>query len=713
MANDGVFRRPFSVPPRLQAGLNTLTAPNFPLIAANASYTFNGQSIFLSPSLLCSAASFTLAAQPATLTPGTGVLALAASYTLTGINALFPSTGVASPASYVLNGVAANLFGSQIFQASPASYTLNGVTVGFGRPTASDPAAFILAFPATALSIRELISAASFTVSGISSALSPSDAASTAQFQIVAWEIADVQGPTGDHNFLVIVQAHDGTSLNTYYISTDGFTSLAGDSPSNQHYMPRVIDPGNFQQQITLPGEGDNSSSSSGDVVVATADAGDGVVLDNWFTYGFGDRPIEIKALPYGATSVAQAQSLFLGRTGRLKSTEPLDSANITIANKLLTLQKPLLSARFAGTTLGAGNTAEGNADLAGQIKQQVWGEAANVPVQAANPYNLIYLVSNVTANSQLVSITLYDGGLALTYDSDQASIAALNAASISAGHYCTCLALGLVRLGGTPAKAVTADVVEGTSSTNRTAAQIVKRMLLDYGVDISEISTGSFSDLDVKNNAVCYAFVNSDSTVLTEAQLVLDSIGARLLPNRSDLYEVTRVEEPTFSATLSFDVDRSVIAETSLERLEGSPPTWQVNLEWGKVHTVQNRAELAGAVTDTRAAYLSTQLRTALAQDSGVKTQYRDALVLTYETRLAKQADAQTEASRILDLLKSPRDEYSVTMPLSAAWAANVGGSVTLKHPRLGLASGKNFLVLSRIDEYVSETVTLARVWG
>lgn len=236
--------------------------------------------------------------------------------------------------------------------------------------------------------------------------------------------------------------------------------------------------------------------------------------------------------------------------------------------------------------------------------------------------------------------------------------------------------------------------------------------MLLQFGVDVADISTGSLDELDTKNDAICYSVVDDDRNALEEMQTILNSIGGRLLPNRNDLYEVTRLEAPTSSPLLTFDIDSQVIADT-IQRLEGSPPVHQVSLLWGRVHHTQQESDLAGAVTAERRAYLGQEIRTSLQEDSSILTKHLDARVISFETRLAYQADADAEATRVLNLMKVERDEYSVTLPLSEAWAAQVGGSITLVHPRLGLASGKDFVVLTRSDEYVKETVTLDRVWG
>lgn len=635
-----------------------------------------------------------------------------ASFALTGSDVPFSTVLAAGAGAFTLTGQAAEFLNVKLLEAEAGAFALSGKDIGFGRGVGIEAAAFALTPMTTPEVIRLLCDASSFAVTGKALAFNIAFHLATGAFVLRGVAVADVAGPSGDHTFLIEVQAHDGSDLQTFYLSKPvGFLSLPTDPTPNQFYDPRVLDAGNFKQVTGLPGE-NTVSTSAGNVVITNASPGDGTYLDDWLEMGFGGRSIVIRALPRGSKSLLSASVLLRARVDRLTSARPLEQLELTIRNKLSDLDRPLLTTRFAGTTTSTGNSAEGNADLKDQIKQQVWGEASQVLLQPANIYDLIYHASLVTAYSELVSITVSDAGVVLINDGDSASITALRAASISAGHYRTCLAEGLVRLGSSPTGAVTADIVEGTAAADRTAAQIVRRQLLQFGVDLSEISDGSFDDLDSKNDAVCYSVVDDDRSAGEEMQAILNSIGGRLLPNSNDLFAVTRFEAPVASPTLDFDIETDVIADT-LQRLEGSPVVYQVALGWGRVHHPQAEGQLAGSVTTERKAYLAKDLRTATQTDNSVKTKHLDARVISFETRLAYQADAEAEAQRILDLMKVERAEYSVTLPLSQGWAAQVGGSIVLRHPRLGLADGKAFTVLERSDIYAEEAVGLDRVWG
>lgn len=720
-------------------------AANQAWTAAPASFAFAGQSVSLVGILALEAGAFVLAGQGI----GQAWAADPAAFVVSGLEIVFTEARTAEAAAFTIAGVDVHFLDLEAaafaidgqplaftwsLAAGAGAFTVNGQDVvflnnllfgvaagafaiapqdaGFGRGVGAEPGVFVISGQDVAETIRLLCAAASFVATGRDLAFNVAFGLATGQFVLLGVAVADVTGPSGDHIFLIEVQAHDGEEVLTFHLGSSGFRALPTDAEPNVFYAPRVKDPGNFAQRIGLPGE-DEVSASSGDIVIASGDRGDGVTLDDWPSMGFGNRPIVIRALPVGARSLASAATLFRGRTQRLLSTSPFNQLSIRIGNKLTVLDTPLLTARFAGTTTATGNSAEGNVDLKDQLKQQCWGECSTVPLQFANPYDNIYLVSNVTAFSQLVSIQLYDGGLPLINDGDDPDIATLraNAGSTADGHYRTCLALGLVMVGTLPVKRLTADVVEGTNPEDRTAAQIALRMLRQFGVDLADISAGSFDDLDSKNDAVCYAFVSDDRTALSEIKVLLNSIGGRLLPNRNDLFEVTRFEAPVASPTLDFDLNDTAIA---FERIEGSPPTWEVELLWGRVHVPQQEGDVLADVSSERRDYLGKEIRPARKYATDVKIKHLDAGSIRYETRLAHRDDAEDEAQRLLDLMKVERDEYRLRVPLAIGWAAQVGGSVVLRHPnRLGLAGGKAFALLERSDVYRKEQVGFDRLWG
>lgn len=667
-----------------------------------AAFAVSGQPLRVTTALAVQPAAFTIALETAFV----GIRALPGTFVLTGLDLWLNPAIASEPASFTLTGQAAELLNIFKLYPDPASFALTGQDAGRAYTLGPEPGLFLVQGQA-AFRTSVALDAAAFGLTGREIRQAIRQKLGTGQFTLLGWNVVDATGPSGDHIFLIEAQAHDGTQVRTVYLGTSDFTSLPSDNPPNTYYASRIKDPGNFDRSLFSSGETRGRSSvGSGDIVVANGDPGHGETLDTWLNWGWSGRPITIKALPVGARSLAAASVLFNGRLSKLTSTRPLDQLELKIADRLADLDKPLLTELFAGTTTSTAPSAEGNADLKGKIKQRCYGTCREVPLQPANPYDLIYLAS---LGDDVQSVTVYDGGVPLTYDGINASISDLRAASIAPGHYRRFK--GYIRLGGVAQFALSADVIEGANAGARTAAQIAYRMLREFGLAPSEFITGAFTELDAANNAGCGYFVDNDRTALTAAQEVLDSVGAWLVPNRDGSFVVGRYSDPSSAPGLTFDIEEQSLGD-SLERVDGAIPVYRIVLQYQRVNQVQAESALAGAVTAERRAYLGNEWRTVVAEDASIKAKHLDARELTITTFLTDEAAAQAEANRLLALYKVERDRYRVTLPLSAGWGADVGLAVTLVHPRLGMALGRPFNVIGRTDNYAAESVQLD-LWG
>lgn len=667
-----------------------------------ANFLLDAQPFSVETRLAAESATFTLAIER----PFVGIRAAPVAFTLTGCDLGFNPALVAQPASFSLIGQDAALISIVRMYPEPAAFLLAGQDAGRAYTLGPQPGVFLLAGQAT-FGTSATMEPASFAWSGEAIRQIVALKLGTAQFTLLGWNVVDATGPSGDHIFLIEAQAHDGTQVRTLYLATSDFTSLPTDTPPNTYYASRVQEPGNFSRSLFASGETRGRSSvGSGDIVLTNSDPGHGETLDEGLGWGWSGRSVRIRALPAGARSLAAASTLFVGRLSKLTSTSPLERLELKLADRLADIDKPLLTTLFAGTTTSTGATAEGNADLKGKVKQWCYGVCKEIPLQAANPYDLIYLAS---IGGDIQSITVYDGGVALTFAGTNASLADLRAASIPAGSYRRYA--GYIRLGSTPQFALSADVVEGVNAAARTAAQIAYRMLTGFGIPSSELITGAFAELDIYNDAVCGYFVPDDRTALTAVQDVLDSVGGWMVPNRDGSLVVGLYSDPETAPGLTFDVEEQSLGD-SLERIDGEIPVYRVVLQYARVNMVQAEGSLAGSVSAARRAYLANEWRTVVAEDLSVKIKHLDAREITVTTYLTDEADAQAEANRLLALYKVERDRYRIRLPLSSGWAADVGLAITLVHPRLGMAAGRPFNVIGRTDDYAAERVEL-ELWG
>lgn len=179
-----------------------------------------------------------------------------------------------------------------------------------------------------------------------------------------------------------------------------------------------------------------------------------------------------------------------------------------------------LLTKTYAGTGDG-----EGGEDLKDQVKPLALGWPRNVEPVLINAVDSVYQFSAYGAIEAVE--TLYERASAFPASSgDYADYAALVAADIDPGHWATCLAEGLIRLGAPAYGVITGDIkghaVDGTAV--RGAGALVKAMADIAGIGADLIDTEALDRLDAEGAT------NSD-VVVTQQVKFLESARRTVLP--------------------------------------------------------------------------------------------------------------------------------------------------------------------------------------
>ncbi|MBX3536428.1 MAG: hypothetical protein KF735_02220 [Chelatococcus sp.] len=504
---------------------------------------------------------------------------------------------------------------------------------------------------------------------------------------------------------LIEIDAHTGASLVTLRLATGAYLTGPTDSPANTIFEPRVIDPGAFSANLYQAGQtGGEASIGFGDITLANADGG----LDAWFNYGFDGRRIEIKRLDSADAPFSSAITVFKGAVETIDTSEAWGLLRLRIFDNRLNLDKPLQVNRYAGTTTGTGNTAEGTEDLRDQPKPVAFGRVFGIRPYAVNPFDGIFQVSDGAVSS----IQAYDGGSPLTYVGDYGSLAALRAATVLPGRYATCLALGMFRITKAGLK-LTADVVEGATTSSRTAAQVVGRMLARAGFSTSDYSVASLSALDALNSAEVGIWIDGDDHIRHVVQQVLASVGAYLVPNANGVFEVGRFQAPAGSVR-TFTMDDIIRRENMRFDVTNDPgrgiPAYRVIVRYKRNYSTLNGSEVATCVTNDEdyKAFLSTEWREAKAEDLSVKTKFSNAVEVTVDSCLTSLSTAQAEAARLLALYKVRRDRVSLTLWDEQADGIRLGDTVTVQVPRFGYDAGRVMRVIGRNDKRAERVVEL-----
>ncbi len=538
--------------------------------------------------------------------------------------------------------------------------------------------------------------------------------------------------------FLCEFDVHDGTSVSTLYVGTHGTRSGPNDMPANQYYSPRLSSVGRIERAMFGNGDGVSGGTTGGASQVGFGNIsvlngtpyGEDELIDHWINYAF--RNVTVKSMVSFAQPFSQAVTRFVGTIEQLVSTNALEHFDLIIHDRLKDLDKPLLVNTYDGTTISGGNgTVDGDVDMTDQIKQKIWGTVHNVAAISVNHFDLVWQVSD----GPVTSIIVYDGGVALTYQGDVGTLSTLFATNIALGSYITCKALGLFRLGSPAIGAVTADVVEGATAADRTAAQIVQRMIdwfQDNYPDVSvEVTDDDVDNLDDLNSAECGILVTQTESGLTAIMRVLNSIGAWILPqsDSESILNLGRFDSPDDEddPITSYDFDDNLGGNP--ERIESGDdskgvPAWKLIVKYDQIATVQQSGDLFGLVTENdpvRVQYLSQEWRQASIENEGILEVWPNAPTITVETRLLTQAAAQAEAARLFALYSVQRDIWKLTVPMSDDPQDDPGiGEIvelTSRAGRMGLGreigSGDLFRVLGRVDDFDSVPTLALTLYG
>jgi hypothetical protein len=492
-----------------------------------------------------------------------------------------------------------------------------------------------------------------------------------------------------------------------YFSTGAGFTTRPTETPPNVTFRPLVLQPAFVRRDLFSEGTTlGRSRIGYGDLVLNNEDG----ALDALIDYGFDGRPVVIRVGPPEG-SYPGAFSTVL--TGSMEQPE-ITSGRVTIRihDRQFDADRPLQTTKYLGDN-ALPNGLEGVADdLKGKPKPVCYGVVRNVPAIPVNTNRRIYQVND----GPVVSVdAVYDRGSQLVKDTDYISRVDMETTAPGAGLFRAWPAGGYFRLGSAPAGLVTADATEGASVAERTTAQVWKRLLNGRAlIPTSDISAADLSALDTRNPAPIGVWAPDEERQNAVLDRVTQSAGAWWGVDRSGVFRVKRLEDPSAEASqVTFGPDEI----KDLERVPANDadrglPVFRVKLRYSPNYAVQT-TDLAGVVTEARRAELAQPHKEVTATDPAVQTKHLLAPELIVDTLLAVGADAQVECDRVLTLRKTRRDQFRFWVPLEPEYAAvDLGIVVTVRHDRFGLSAGKQFRVVGIEPDAAQDRLTL-QVWG
>jgi hypothetical protein len=500
--------------------------------------------------------------------------------------------------------------------------------------------------------------------------------------------------PFGDIDFpLPLEVSWKGASPIIYPAATIGRSSRPTDTPPSL-YIPAKLEPA-FPYSMELFQGADPTTAGSDTVGVIQLDDPDGE-LDGLVSMAWDGAPLSILRGEPDADFSAWSVVASVTAAGMLYD-------RLIKEIQLRDLAGLLNTAPLHGLYYGGTGGIDGDASLNGTIRPYAVGTVFNVTPVLMVASLLVYQVS---CSSVRAVTAVKDGGNPLENDGDVADYAALAAATIGVGHYLTCLALGLFRLGGAPSLKITADL-EGDNDTisghgfPSTRGQIARRIATGRGQtkldDVLQLDGPSFVDLDNRQPGACGFYWSADITKGAALSQVMTGCLGWWFMRLTGLLAVGQCDDPsklTPFLALSFPAPGSGeirVGEPSMT--DYKTPRRQTFVGWSKNYTVLQTNEVAGVVDLSTGAILQSPTQYASSLDAWAANNYPTGPIVQIDGGFAFAADAQLEADRQQALLRTRRERYSIVGAFDP-FGDFVGRIVAITNfNRLGFGATRNFL--------------------
>ncbi|MFC3074861.1 hypothetical protein ACFOHH_17250 [Shinella pollutisoli] len=477
------------------------------------------------------------------------------------------------------------------------------------------------------------------------------------------------------------------------YAATEEWITGSDDIPADQPFSGALAQPLQFQRSIVGSDGFSGFVQGQGELVISNAD-GSYDFLPQFYALDGRDQQVRMGRadLPF-----RQWHVVFTGTA----TDSHIDETDfrISLQDYGYKLDVPLQA-----RTYGGGGGIDGGADLAGKRKPRCLGYVSNLTPVLVRAQAQLYQVNDGPVRAVTA---VYANGAPLGFAGDYSSAQELLAISIPEGRYATCLAEGLFRIRFLlDGEVITCDV-EGDASGSGfagTVGQVVRRILSLATViaDPDGLYLPSFAAYDAAYGRDCgyYADQNSSATV-SEVLSLLVGFGGYIGFRRNGKLQIARFASPAGPPMMRFDDTH--IRDIRREKLPSglSPPPWRWRVGYGRNWTVQD-SDVAGSVPAARRAFLKEEVRFAVAESNGVRTNHPFAQEREVGGYLRREADALAEAQALLAMHAAPASLYRLSLD-AQPFGLEIGDDVLVTFPRFDLAAGR-LLVVVEINENAAE---------
>lgn len=507
--------------------------------------------------------------------------------------------------------------------------------------------------------------------------------------QYLAWLAADGKRRV----VLVEAQAYVGGSVTTFYLSNLGYVSGPSDTPANTVYDDILVGTPQFVNSMGELFTG-QTTPSWGDLDISNENG----VRDAWLNYGWDGRSLKL-LLGDPDWPRGDFRNILVGATADIYAKDQ-NVLSLKMRDKQWRLNVPVQTNLIGGTTP--------NKDLPIPL---CYGPCRNIePVLIDNALHKYQVNDGAVAAIAAV----YDNGMSVGFTAD--------------------LATGTFVLLASPYGRITADV-NGIPSGAKgwgefvygvdpwggtylfTAADLIEHLITNHSTLTSaDLDASSFSDFNALCPQALNLYIKDRDNLIAVLDSVITSVGGWYGFSRDGLLQLGVLIEPS-TGTSVLDLVADDLVEGDLRCLKRQLPKAVIRLGYSKNWTVMSDgvsgvSGIAGAVTESRRAELSTEYLVATAEDAlAIKTINLLALEPDLQgTLLVFEADAIAEAARRLALYGVVREIFQANA-FTAAYGVNLGAIVNLTHPRYGFGAGAQAQVV-KLTESLTRNRMLLELW-
>lgn len=452
-------------------------------------------------------------------------------------------------------------------------------------------------------------------------------------------------------------------------------------------YSPDLEDLLDFEENLfsrgTISGE---VSVSEGTVKVMNIQGR----FDQYEFYGFDGQKLELFALESEFDEPGEAN--LISSVIMVDVDMSWEEWVFSVEGRMEALSIPVQASVFAGDNEGPDGL-EGEEDtIKGKTKPMLWGQCLSVPIPMINSSKLIFACNydKDGARRPIHSVwQVLDKGGILKFNANRTDAAAMQANDPPAGHYDTCLAEGLIRVGTVPVGVVTADVysVAGESAS---APRLVKEILEQvYGLVAGEgYDSESLEALHTLNSASVGYWVTEGEEVtgLELCNALLDSIGGWMAPRMSKYY-FGRVDLPSVEGATVRVYDDNFYIKGTLNKIpagddsKGIPPR-KVEFLHTKVWKMQGESEVLETIPAWLKNFLKEEYRSVVAENPTVTLAHKLAPSLQFYSLMVSPRRLAVPDFLVADIGTIPSNWDYVNMAGLSAVTVNANASGVILSP-------------------------------